>query len=562
MTKIQSTHRIAYYIRVSTEEQAENPEGSIKNQEERLKATVQYKNQEGLFGECVAVYTDRARSGKDTNRPELQRLLQAIRRKEVTLVMVTELSRLSRSIKDFAGIWELMQACSCSFMSLRENFDTTTAAGEMVLYSVANIAQFERRQISERVTAGFQSRAKRGLYNGGPVPYGYRLAPDHPGTLDIHPEHAPVVQAAFRAFLEKGNLSLAAKWLNAQGYTMARARQGGGANPRLGHFMVENLSDLLKRKAYAGVRTYLDKGESKETKAAWPPIIDDLTFHRVQVLLKQNQKRKPESEARYPFALTGLTACASCGERMVGKSAHGNGGKVPYYEHGWATKREGCTVKQAFTCQPFRVQAKRLEPKVWEKINELLSTPATVRLLLDEAQAIHVKKSNGSDRVRIQAKIQALKSQQEVLAERLAELPPSISPAPVFKQMEKIEAAKTLQEDLLKDCQAGNKSFDMPTALSSYDALLTGLNRLATSPNAEATRYRILQALIHRIEITPDGFRLHHYVGRNHVERELEALKSETPGVSCEIRAFSQEPLFYLKAGGSNSLQNGWSDRD
>src|SRR4051794_30743576 len=116
-----ASHKIAFYIRVSTEEQAENPEGSIRNQEERLKAAVQFKNAEGRFGEVVSVFTDRARSGKDTNRPELQRLLTAIRQKEVTLVMVTELTRLSRSIKDFAGIWELMQACSCSFMSLREN---------------------------------------------------------------------------------------------------------------------------------------------------------------------------------------------------------------------------------------------------------------------------------------------------------------------------------------------------------------------------------------------------------------------------------------------------------
>jgi DNA invertase Pin-like site-specific DNA recombinase len=104
-----------------------------------------------FFLEITETFIDRARSGKDTNRPELQRLLlTAIRRREVTLVMVTELSWLSRSIKDFAEIWEMMQAHDCGFLSLRENFDTTTAAGEMVLYSLANIAQYERRQVSER----------------------------------------------------------------------------------------------------------------------------------------------------------------------------------------------------------------------------------------------------------------------------------------------------------------------------------------------------------------------------------------------------------------------------
>jgi len=140
--KTSRSRRISFYIRVSTEEQASNPEGSIKNQEERLRMAVKLKNMEGHFGDIVAVYIDRAKSGKDTNRPELQKLLMAIRKHETNLVMVSELSRISRSIKDFSEIWQLMKDNDCGFQSLRENFDTTTAAGEMVLFTVANIAQF------------------------------------------------------------------------------------------------------------------------------------------------------------------------------------------------------------------------------------------------------------------------------------------------------------------------------------------------------------------------------------------------------------------------------------
>jgi len=62
---------------------------------------------------------------------------------------------------DFAGIWELFKTHNCSFQSLRENFDTTTAAGEMVLYTIANIAQFERRQVSERVAVNMNARAQQ-----------------------------------------------------------------------------------------------------------------------------------------------------------------------------------------------------------------------------------------------------------------------------------------------------------------------------------------------------------------------------------------------------------------
>lgn len=138
------------------------------------------------------------------NRLELQRLFKAIAARDINMVMVSEASRLSRSIKDFSQIWEFMQAHGCGFLSLRENFDTSTAAGEMMLYSIANFAQFERRQTSKRVSAGFLSRAQRGLWNGGVLPLGYEPDPDKKGSLRIIEKEAKTVQSAFQALLAHG----------------------------------------------------------------------------------------------------------------------------------------------------------------------------------------------------------------------------------------------------------------------------------------------------------------------------------------------------------------------
>lgn len=131
-------YKIALYIRASTEEQSINPEGTIKNQEDRLRGFITQKNSQENFGKTVSVFVDRAKSGKDFNRPELRNLIKAIESGEVNLVLVTELSRLSRSVKDFAGLWDLMREHKCSFMSLRESFDTTNAAGEMMIFSIMN----------------------------------------------------------------------------------------------------------------------------------------------------------------------------------------------------------------------------------------------------------------------------------------------------------------------------------------------------------------------------------------------------------------------------------------
>jgi len=244
--------RIGLYIRVSTLEQASNPEGSIKSQEQRLRQAIKLRNMDEPFGEVERVFIDRAKSGKDTKRPALQRMLKAIELGEIDLVMVTELSRLSRSLKDFCEMFHVMKELGCGFQSLREQYDTTTAAGEMILYTVANLAQFERRQTSERIAANFHARAQRGLYNCGPVPFGYKLITDKRGYLALDKEAVPVVREAFKTFLKEGSLAPTGKSLNDRGFKIKKKTQGGGNKPRLGHFTTDNLYRMLTRVAYLG----------------------------------------------------------------------------------------------------------------------------------------------------------------------------------------------------------------------------------------------------------------------------------------------------------------------
>src|SRR3990167_4734005 len=144
-------------------------------------------------------------------RPALQRLLQKIRAREISLVLVTDLSRFTRSTKDFSVLWEFLSRSGCKFQSLRENFDSTTAAGEMIMFTLANFAQFERKQTAERISASFLARAKRGLYNGGSVPLGYRIDMETVGRLVVNEEEAEIVRRVFKTFLEEGTLSLTAK---------------------------------------------------------------------------------------------------------------------------------------------------------------------------------------------------------------------------------------------------------------------------------------------------------------------------------------------------------------
>jgi DNA invertase Pin-like site-specific DNA recombinase len=207
-----SHFKIALYVRCSTEEQGSraNPEGTIKNQEQRLRQEILFRNRATPFGELAAVFIDDGVSAKDTKRPALQQMLRAIENGEVTMVMVTEYSRLSRNMRDFASMWELCKSYKCSLISLRENFDTSSAAGEMMLYNMANLAQFERRLTSERVVLSRFDRAQRGLFNGGVIPLGYKKS-ERPGHLEIDKEDGECVKVAFATFLKQGSVLATAK---------------------------------------------------------------------------------------------------------------------------------------------------------------------------------------------------------------------------------------------------------------------------------------------------------------------------------------------------------------
>lgn len=554
-------YRIGIYCRVSTEEQAENPEGSLRNQEQRLRHAVIDRNhhQNGRFGEVVDVFIDRARSGKDTNRPELQRLLAAIQEGEINLVMVTELSRFSRSIKDFSEMWELMRKHQCAFLSLSDNYDTSTPAGEMIIYSMMNFAQFERKQTALRIANGFAARAKRGLYNGGPVPLGYELDPERKGYFKVSDKDAETVRRAFELFLELKGLSRTARRLNEEGRHYTRLTAGGKS--KLGYFTVGNLQYLLRNKAYIGIRVFTERGgEKNETQASWPAIVHPALFKQTQEILTANHRRtKPAQEERFPYILSGLVYCGACGDVLCGKSAHGNGGKIPYYEHGWACRKQSCMVDKVHFCKSLmRVQARILEPIVWEKTLEFLSRPAVREALLTEARKTFEQTGPKAEIDKTRKKVQALALQLEALAERLAILPSSVSPAPVFKQMEKLEQAKADEEKRLLELQGGEigRCGEKVVGWEEYEELI-GTLRKRLSGKGDAlpeARREIIRHLVSKVEIFQEGVKVHFKVGKGYVLEALEVEKKARPPV--------EESGFFSSNFGSKTLQNGGSSRD
>lgn len=542
--------KIALYIRVSTEEQTLNPEGSLRSQEQRLREAVDYRNKNSNFGEIVGVYVDAGISAKDMNRPRLQEMLRSIRQKEIDLVMVTEISRLSRNMKDFLGMWELLQDHGCSLLSIREDFDTTTAAGEMLLFQIMNFAQFERKQCSERVTANILSRASRGLYNGGPVPLGYKLIPEKHGHLAIDEEHAATIKVVFDTFLREGSLTSTAKWLNANGYQAKKFMEGGGGKKRLGHFYIDNLHTILRNKAYLGVKSYKLRGEVKEVPAMWEAIIDPATFKRVGDLLSKNKnKLKPQNEnSRHCYLLSGINFCKTCGDSLPGKTATGRSARVFYYEHGWATKRNAALSKKFFDCEPRRVLANKVEPLVWEEVVKFLTSPRMLEEMRNEME----NKSKGDEgikeRERLKSKISGLNSQLDALTEKLSLLPKAVSPASFFKQMEKISLLKQeLEEKLLNANKAAPQAAQRFVRVATFEQFSVQWRSFLSTASDEMKK-KIIHKFIRKIEIGKNEITIHWLVDEDHYKSEL-ALKANSP--------FSDQKQKMCGVSGSQSLING-----
>lgn len=139
-----------------------------------VESQLAYCRYEARGGTCIE-YTDRGYSGKDTNRPGFESMMNDIRTGKIGRVIVYKLDRISRSILDFANMMEEFQKYHVEFVSSTEKFDTSTPIGRAMLHICIVFAQLERETIQKRVTDAYYERCRRGLYMGGRVPYGYRL---------------------------------------------------------------------------------------------------------------------------------------------------------------------------------------------------------------------------------------------------------------------------------------------------------------------------------------------------------------------------------------------------
>ena len=291
--------RIALYPRVSTLEQARDGY-SINEQIERMK-----KYCEAHDWVVSKIYTDAGYSGGDTDRPGLQELIRDAENHRIDAVLVYKLDRLSRSQKDTLTLIEdVFLPNGVNFISMTENFDTSTPFGRAMLGILSVFAQLEREQIKERLEIGKIGRAKKGKWCGSPnIPIGYDLDGD---DLVVNEYEAMQVQEMFRLFNLRISQRRIAKMLHSKGYTYQSGGTWAGK-----HY----IRPMLENKHYIGMVSY--KGEWYEGNQ--DPIIDMATFNKAQDILAEHDADHTKRSKRGTSLLSGLVHCGHCNSKYFSR---------------------------------------------------------------------------------------------------------------------------------------------------------------------------------------------------------------------------------------------------
>ncbi|WP_084679058.1 recombinase family protein [Methylocystis sp. ATCC 49242] len=316
--------RCAIYTRKSSEEGLEQKLNSLDAQREACEAYV-VSQRHASWKALPDMYGDAGHSGGTIERPALQRLLADVKARKVQIIVVYKVDRLTRSLADFAKIVDVLDAHNASFVSVTQQFSTTTSMGRLTLNMLLSFAQFEREIAGERIRDKIAASKAKGMWMGGTVPLGYDV---RDRKLIVNASEASTVRMIFKRYAELGSLGLLKAELDAKG-VVSKVRSGvGGVRLSGGNaFMRGPLYLMLQNRLYRGEVAHRGNVYPGQHEA----IVDEELWQVVQDRLAANRRaRSLGIGADEPSLLTGLIFDAD-NNRLSPSHAVKKGKRYRYY---------------------------------------------------------------------------------------------------------------------------------------------------------------------------------------------------------------------------------------
>ena len=351
--------RCAVYTRKSSEEGLEQSFNSLHAQREACEAYILSQRHEG-WQVIATAYDDGGFSGGSMERPALRALLADIAAKRIDTVVVYKVDRLTRSLTDFSRIVEQFDRQGISFVSVTQQFNTTTSMGRLTLNVLLSFAQFEREVTGERIRDKIAASKRKGMWMGGVVPVGYELKDRQ---LIIAPVEAEHVQEIFALYLKLGCVSRLKEHLNASGIRSKERFSRTGNSSGGAVYSRGALYGMLHNRVYLGEITHKDKSYP----GLQPAIIDQKLWKAVQERFEANLQAPRTKRATLPAQslLTGLLYDEK-GVRFTPSFTIKDGKRYRYY----VSNSNGQNDAKA-----IRLAALEIEDQVLSRLHKLLSSP-------------------------------------------------------------------------------------------------------------------------------------------------------------------------------------------
>jgi site-specific DNA recombinase len=316
------TVRCAIYTRVSTDHGLDQEFNSLDAQYDAASAYIKSQAHAG-WALIRSRYDDGGYSGGSTDRPDLQKLLDDIRARKLDVIVVYKVDRLTRSLADFAKLVELFDAHDVSFVSVTQQFNTTTSMGRLTLNVLLSFAQFEREVTSERIRDKIAASKRKGLWVGGTLPLGYHMKG---GKIAVVEDEAERVRQIYRRYLELSGVNALVRDLRERNIrTKSRLLTTGATRGGI-LFGRGSLFYLLRNHFYIGKVKYKDEILPGEQ----PAIMDRALFDAVQQKLTDQWTTLSKVRNASDHLLTGLLF-DDAGHRMVPTHATKSGIRYRYY---------------------------------------------------------------------------------------------------------------------------------------------------------------------------------------------------------------------------------------
>ena len=532
--------RYVIYTRCSTDDQAQGDFTTLDAQAHHCKNMIDaFGYQLAEFGK-KGIVNDDGYSGKDLNRPGIQSILKDIHddKKSFDGVIFFRLDRLTRNPRDLYSLIDLFRDNEIDFVSVRENLDSSTAIGRVVIGILGLLSAFERELTGERVKASCQARVRQGKWIGGMLPFGYKLENDGPPLSNGHQPHKILIDETIAPRLRTiWEMASDNKPLSEIGAKLVRLEL---PSPQGKIWRKQSISAILKNPFYKGLMRY--NGEMH--RGTFEPLIDDALWERANTMAlgKIPGHRFIKKHQDHTYLLNGLVRCGKCGSHYITYFVYGRGRHKFFYYI--------CTrMMQKMGCDGAKLPAIGFENALIDFFKRAsqdqdIIVKAIGDAILDSREKLDEVEKEIKD---AEEKLKIAKEAAENLL-RLA-MENNVSKGPVYKtKMDALDIEILMLQDKLSKLEAQKRVAQLSANSGEFlfSNIKFALKYLDQAP-PDAQR-ALMQALIKSVTIFDDHVELRMYVGQpfEEIAANLPAIPNENPentpknkttpqGKTCEV---------------------------